>query len=312
MNKSERHIFQQEGVNPQLDTINTNGLQSTDSSMTSSEGRPNTSMLERSIWPDSESIVNQEPEPSPKIVLTYSEASIEHFETKEKTMRYIEREATTRRVFIPEGPPIYLWPFRETQQWDSASFINGWNLVNDLSSRVPMQKTQHFVLFDDYNNKPEGASETDLQDQLEKMRTTSDVLAQSPIFLSDDLEHAPIYKFLESSFAKQDSLNHCSALDANFQTQKIIPQLEAGNLSIEKMDQALLVMFHHEDFKHQQQMMLKALVQEDLFKQMPRTELRALISNMYRHVWLNSDGQITEVTRPVWHRHKFEHRNIPL
>lgn len=234
-------------------------------------------------------------------------------ERENKVLSYIEQEVSARRVIIPEGPPIYLWPFKESHEWNSGVFLNGWKMVNDLSNRIPLEKTQHFVLVDDYNNRPEGVTESDRQEQLKKMGQTSDVLMRSPIFLNGNVKHAPIYRFLESSFViESTSSNRCSSLDAGFQKQKIIHQLDNNKLSIEDMDKALLVVFHPEDFQQQQQMMLRSLMKEEPFNQIPKPELRNKLSNMYRHVWLNNDGQITQVTRPVWHKKNFEHRNTLL
>ncbi len=238
-----------------------------------------------------------------------NEFSIKEHEREKKVLEYIEQEATTRKVIIPEGPPIYLWPFKESHRWDGAAFANGWKMVNKLSNRIPLEKTQHFVLVDDINNKPEGITENNQQKQLHKMRQTSEILARSPIFLDGEVKHAPIYKFLESSFTKSNSSNYCSKLDANFQKQKILYQLENGNLSVGEMDKALLVVFHPEDFKQQQQMMLRSLIKEEPFNQIPRIKLRDALSDMYRHVWFNNDGQITQMTKPVWHKKNFEHKN---
>jgi hypothetical protein len=233
---------------------------------------------------------------------------------EEKVLRYIEQEAESRTVVIPEGSPIYLYPFedRESQQWTSPAFVNGWKIVNDLSRRLPAEKTKHFILVDDYNNRPEGATKNDLREQLLKMGQSSEILAQSPIFSNNgNFQHAPTYRFLESKFTESNSSNQCSELDAAFQSQKIILQLESGKLSIGEIDRALLVVVHPEDFKQQQQMMLRSLIKESPFQQIPEPKQRRdIISNMYRHVWLDNTGQVTGVTHPVWRKKNFEHKNI--
>ena len=235
-----------------------------------------------------------------------------HVENERKVLGYIEKEAASRKIVIPEGPPVYLWPFKESHEWNSGSFINGWKMVNNLSNRIPLEKTEHFVLVDDFNNRPEGITENHRQEQLRKMGQTSEILAQSPIFLNGDgkVKHAPIYRFLESAFLGNNETNQCSRLDAGFQKQKIIHQLENGKLSLGEMERALLVVFHPEDFRKQQQMMLRSLVKEEPFNQIPNGEVRDLFSNMYRHVWLNNEGHVTQVTQPVWHKKNFEHKNI--
>lgn len=74
--------------------------------------------------------------------------------TFDMALAVIGEEAREAERVILEGPPIYLWPRPEnpTERLDNRAVATGWILTDAIAEMLG--DTQHFMLVDDYNNRP--------------------------------------------------------------------------------------------------------------------------------------------------------------
>lgn len=234
----------------------------------------------------------------------------------ERTISFLEKEACSAAVVIPEGTPIYLWPDDQypAQRWDSLEFEAGWRVVNDIVVRVP-SKSHHFYLIDELNNRPPFVGESEVDGILNQIAHTSPALLNSPLFQKDD-DQERVRRYRESDFVRNESLNRCSNLDASFQLQKLLYFTERiPEVKLENFKKLLLIIVHPNEFQHQQGLMLSALLGEmknPPFNTLPKQQRRDILSSIYRHVWINENGDIESVTIPVWNGSKFVFTSLTL
>lgn len=234
----------------------------------------------------------------------------------ERTISFLEKEACLSTVVIPEGPPIYIWPDDRysTQRWDGSSFNIGWQLINDIATRLS-SKTYHFFLIDELNNRPPFVEESEVNGILNQIARTSSALLNSSLLQRDD-DRERIRRYKESDFVRNDSSNRCSNLDASFQREKLLFFTEHfPEITFENFKHLLLIVAHPIAFQQQQALMLSALLGEmknPPFNQLPRQQRRSIISSIYRHVWIDENGGIDSMTIPVWNGSKFIFTSLSL
>lgn len=227
--------------------------------------------------------------------------------TTSDVLAIVEEETAKKSVMVLEGPPIYLWPQPSypSQQWYHPAFTQGWSLTTAIGNFVAADKIQHFVLVDDYNYRPEG--EVDLERRALELGHQAPALVMSPVF-DGEANILPVQRYLESAFVQENGNNQCSSLDAQFQREKILHQLMEGRVDLSSLNQLLLVVVHPQEFQSQQSIMLSSLLglmKDAPFQQIPRKKRPGIVSEMYRHIWLDDTGNITNVTQPHWDGNKF-------
>jgi hypothetical protein len=240
-------------------------------------------------------------------------------ERRESALRYIERESRTRYSVILEGPPIYLWPAMQSQTWDTPAFRSGWSLVNDATKRLPQQKLQEYILIDDFNYRPKLATEVDEQKRMNALWQSSDDVNRSSITIDPPWS---VRRISEKALAEASGERTCSRLDAEFNRIKIIDQLkgfgENGWLYPENLNKLLLVVVNPDstEIRSEQLNMIQALYeklrQHDAFQRVSKRATREILCEMYRHIWVNKDGHIGNVTGFTWDQNKFNLSSVSV
>lgn len=215
---------------------------------------------------------------------------------------------------IFEFSPFYLFPSSEagysTQSWGHPAFRNGIRFVSEVSNKIPPEKVVHFVLVDDFNNVPEGTTNLDILKRLMEAKRIPE-LAESVLFASDVKGQSVFY--WESDFVKDGAENSCSNLDAAFQKEKILFERESDEVNLPNLRSTLLVVAHPVEFRSQQSLMLSSLLKEmkqPPFQKMSKLERFTTLSELYCHVWFDDEGNIANVTRPIWNGDKFVHEEL--
>ena len=227
----------------------------------------------------------------------------------ERTIVHLEGEASNAGMVIPEGPPIYLWPDAKypSQRWDNKGFELGWSMVNDLTARIS-SNVHHFFLVDEFNNRPVDFDEGWENHILNQIAYVSPAFSRTSL-LQQDNHPRNVARFRESDFLKAGEPNGCSNLDAAFQFQKLLFFAERyPDFTLEHLQRLKLYMIHPVGFQQQQGLMLCALLGEmkrPPFDRLSKKQRRDVISSIYRHVWIDEDGEIESVTFPVWDGNKF-------
>jgi len=239
----------------------------------------------------------------------------ESMESMNRALSVVESTARHRDDIILEGPPIYLWPRPDnpTEDIRSNPATNGWLFLNELSMRLADREPEHFVLIDEFNNRPEEENEVSAEEEFRRMVDASPILNDLPILQTEGT--AQVLK--ETSFTgEDDSKNKCQFLDAGFQMQKLISVVES-NMDAEEMlarlRSTLLIVVHPDTFQSQQSAMLGALMgkmKDSIFSMIPKSVRRDIISSAYMHVWLDEGGRVTGVTQPEWDGNKFVHKEV--
>jgi hypothetical protein len=238
-----------------------------------------------------------------------------------KMIDYVVSQAASRLAINHEGSPIYLWPSQQypTQAWENPAFIGGHEMVGQLVKHLPSSLVSHAVLLDDFNGRPSFAGEDDFLKQLRRLYESSASIASSPIF--DSEVHPQTQRYLESDFVIEGENNYCSTLDSAFQREKLL-KLAGGDgennftdqQRVDRLHDVQILMVHPASFKRQQSLMLTALLSEmkqSPFNSLTKNERRQLLSEIYRHIWLDdTTGQLEAVTQPIWDGNKFIFKEV--
>lgn len=225
----------------------------------------------------------------------------------------LHRVAFKDRVIF-EFSPFYLYPSCEigyrTQSWDHPAFRNGIRFVSEVSSQILPEKVIHFILVDDFNNVPEGVTNSDIMRRLMEARRIPE-LAESALFSPCTNGQSVFY--WESDFVQNGAKNSCSNLDAAFQKEKILFDRETDEVNLHNLRSTLLVVAHPSEFRSQQSLMLASLLEkmkQPPFQKMSKVERFTTLSELYCHVWFDDEGDIANVTRPFWNGNKFVHEEL--
>ncbi len=116
--------------------------------------------------------------------------------------------------------------------------------------------------------------------------------------------------FLQSSLADQLDTRHSSKLDAEFNARKILDQVATGRgnplLYAGNADKLMLLIVCPDspEVRAEQLNMISELYRilraDNDFQKISRKASSAAITETYRHVWLDDDGKVTGLTRPIF------------
>lgn len=252
---------------------------------------------------------------------------------QEQVISFIaEQSNKLGREVALEGPPLYLWPYEPTQQWNHPALTQGWRLTDAIRGEVvtlsERAKVWHYLLVDEYNYRPPDSADISLLDGIRMIAETSPQIGELPIISSIPNGNSRYEHLIhtESEFLRARGVNSCAVLDSRFQILKLTSALhrhyentkENGGLSqlpdrrtdlmsaLEPLP--LLVMIHPIEFQAQQAAMLTELLGrmrerpylDDFYQRVPSKSRRKLIEGTYLHVWMGGSGEIDSVTSPLW------------
>jgi hypothetical protein len=230
-------------------------------------------------------------------------------------MRQLEVESQTKMAVIVEGPPVYLWPPSgpafDSMQWRSKSFRSGWNFVNVFAGRIPERKLFQYVLIDDLNYLPKNAENSDIRKQIARLRDSSPEIQQSALFRPTGEQ---VKVILESKLGSDKYTLHCSRLDAAFNLDKIIDQVGVGGsplLFAGNANRLMLVVVNPEtvEVSSEQSNMLmelyRLLRKHPEFQKYSKKWSSEAITDTFRHVWVDSHGNVKGLTKPEFHGSHF-------
>lgn len=263
---------------------------------------------------------NIEERPINRVVTVLAETKGGLIDRKTEILRRLELEAMQKFSVTIEGPPLYLWPPKSKQfkslQWESEDFQGGWEFVQALTGRLPEHKTHQYILLDDLNYLPEDTGNSGIERYVERLRRSSNVIAESAIFLP---ESKRIKKFSESELSFKTNTTICSELDAAFNVQKIIDQLGSyggyplvypGNI---ETTMNVVVNPDTAEIRAEQLNMFgqlyKQLRSHEAYERYSKDLTRKAITETYRHVWVGEKGNIKGITRPVFVNNNFSFVN---
>lgn len=204
-----------------------------------------------------------------------------------------------------EGPPIYLWRNDQVTScaWDNEAFRKGWELtdqmIRELRRRMPGLQVEHFQMIDDKNYRPNTIPPTNTyENSFDRSMAEAEDWRR---FHEEVAENIPVPSMLEAHYGKMESVfmedqdDTCAMLDSRFQLEKIMEGQRNGT--------ALHIIVHPEDFQRQQAAMLANLKGQfagnpDL-QHIPKKMRDQMLRDSYRHVWIGSTGQVSNITEPV-------------
>lgn len=228
----------------------------------------------------------------------------------EVIMQQLEVEAQAKVAVIIEGPPIYLWPPSlpefDSLQWRSKAFRNGWKFANTFAERLPERKSFQYILVDDLNYLPKNAENADIRNQIMRLRTSSSEIEQSALFKpqSDNVKI-----LLESQLAADEGTTQCSKLDGAFNAKKILDQVGSGGhplLYPGNAHKLMLAVINPDTAvvrSEQLNMMMelyKVLRKNPEFQKYSKKFASEAITETFRHVWLNENGNVKGMTKPIF------------
>lgn len=244
----------------------------------------------------------------------------EALSSTEKALKILVNEARTKSAVVIEGPPIYVWPAIPELQWRNQAFIAGMNFENRLDERLQKNKTRRYALIDDLNYRPKRADDSDFRRQLVAMEGSSDAIRQSPVFSGSER----VVRFLESDLADQVGSTQCSVLDAVFNKAKITDNLygygKGGLVYPEWAHKLMLIVISPKTapLRAEQLNMVQALyemlVADPYYRSKRdfRTLVRNIIAQTYRHVWINGQGEVEEMTQIEFSNNRFNYKDLSI
>lgn len=214
----------------------------------------------------------------------------------------ILKEIAIAKEIIVEGPPIYAFPMPQyrSQHWQSPEFAHGWKQLSGMA-RIMEKSTSvsHWVMIDDVNNRPVNSAPVSINQTLQAIQQQT---GEIPLFDRVDVA------YLESEFINDPKKAKCATLDASFQMHKM------SRLSYTP-EETKLVICHPLAFQNQQRMMLEHLLAEmktsQVYSTISKNSRRELLRNLFLHLWVDENGIIDQVTKPVWQKNSFGFELLP-
>ncbi len=210
------------------------------------------------------------------------------------------RHPPIARVYM-EGLPLYFRNEKayEVQKWTTPLFRRGWKYVDAVYESIePVQKRgvaiQVGTLLDDTFRQKSSTDEyvwRMVEGRLGGLRKKGE---RVPFTLEHILRNRTAT--LESSYNPSD---RCSVRDAFYQRDKFF------DLHGQVRTDQLFIVVHPSEFTGQQLKMLKALYDllrtDPQFNQHTEADIRDFLRIIYRHVWINTKGEISKgITQPAF------------
>lgn len=164
---------------------------------------------------------------------------------------------------------------------------------------MPGLHVEHFQMVDDKNFRPDHTPPTNTyEDEFYRSMAEAEDWRR---FHTEVVENVPVPSMLEAHYGHMESRfmedqgDTCATLDSRFQLEKILEGQRAGS--------ALHIVVHPKDFKRQQAAMLANLKGQFAgnpeLQQIPKKMREKMLLDSYRHIWIGSTGEVSDITEPV-------------